>query len=550
MVRVGVRRRAADRELLAFITERCKAYAMSGNYCMAADYTLRWLDKEPRNADALALGSVLGQVVGQPTLSEKCLSVLEGSVAAGGLRVRCNAAPGGIARRVTHPKFDGTTLPNLWSEVSPSTANVVRSVAMSSGNDVPEFAHISSQPDAVVEVPVQLPPPGIETLAIGSNLEMPIIQSLLREASWATTTGGRQIPIDSSYESPIAVMAPEGSTFGRGLFATSPLKMGDTLLDEEAVLSVSSLSSSSSLLHNADHTSSLSVCFHCGERIGTPVGCTQKCTAVKYCTQACEEQALEAFHAATCEAKNPSYSHWEGQIIEDCRRPLEEAHTELASIAPAAVKGSGVRPLMRIPEVQRETGESIRAHIRHAHSALTMMGVGRLCAIAATERKHPLSVPALAILTGKTEYSTEATLIHTGALAVGLSSSLSQPHLYLDDVVSLYALLQTNGFFNALLHPKGIMATLHLFPLLSLLNHSCLPNCRLERYNANTVSTGAADFGSGQRLVTIRDVKPGEQLFINYNDELITPSAPYAVRKELLEQRGFACTCDRCLLRK
>lgn len=551
MVRVTTARRAAERDLLDFISERCKSYALSGNYCMAADYALRWLDKNPRSADALALGSVLGQIVGQPTLSEKCMSVLNSPVASGGLRARCNEAAGGVARRITQPKYVGGALPNVWSHVTPTMANVVRSVSLAAGEEPPQFEHILAGSSDVAETPIALPPPGIETLSIGSSLDLPIIQSLLTEACWASTTGGSSLPVAASYECPISVVAPEGSTFGRGLFASGPLKSGDVLLEEEAVLSINSLTSSSSIISGAGKRSPIQLCFHCGERIsGKPVECAQHCQAAAYCTDQCEEQARVAFHSQTCEARNPSYCHWEGQIAEDCRRPLEEAFSELRALTPQHVANTSVRHLMRLPEVQRESGESIRAHLRHAHSALTMLGVGRLCAIAANERRHPLSLPGLALLTGKTEYSTEATLIHTGALAVGLSGSLNQPHLYLDDVVSMYALLQTNGFFNALVHSEGILATLHLFPLLSLLNHSCIPNCRLERYNANTPRNGNSDFGSGQRLVTMRDVKPGEQLFINYNDDLITPSASYQVRRELLEQRGFMCTCDRCIMRK
>ncbi|KEG06108.1 SET and MYND domain-containing protein [Trypanosoma grayi] len=100
----------------------------------------------------------------------------------------------------------------------------------------------------------------------------------------------------------------------------------------------------------------------------------------------------------------------------------------------------------------------------------------------------------------------------------------------MEEVLSLFALVQTNEF----LLPNG-MALYHGY---SFLNHSCEPNCAL-------VGSGAMN----RHLVTLRDVREGEQLFINYNASLTT-CVSYEDRRALCQQRHFECFCPKCVRRE
>jgi SET and MYND domain-containing protein len=113
---------------------------------------------------------------------------------------------------------------------------------------------------------------------------------------------------------------------------------------------------------------------------------------------------------------------------------------------------------------------------------------------------------------------------------VTLAFALRQTHLGLEEVLLLFAAIQTNEFL--------LEAGTCLFPVLSLLNHSCVPNCEVVGPRA-----------SSKDLVALSDIRPGEQLLIDYNPQL-TGSLSYSQRKELFAQRHFECFCGKCILQK
>ena len=73
-----------------------------------------------------------------------------------------------------------------------------------------------------------------------------------------------------------------------------------------------------------------------------------------------------------------------------------------------------------------------------------------------------------------------------------------------------------------------------LFPLCSILNHSCYPNCIYV--------------SEGRRMCmrVIRDVREGEELTVNYVGLYASLEAR---RRELRESKKFVCECRRCTLR-
>lgn len=79
--------------------------------------------------------------------------------------------------------------------------------------------------------------------------------------------------------------------------------------------------------------------------------------------------------------------------------------------------------------------------------------------------------------------------------------------------------------------PSGVA----LFHQASFANHSCMPNVEW-----------IIDPGSNQiRLVALRDLAPGEELFLSY----INHKVPFEQRQQSLFGYGFTCRCPKCLLK-
>ena len=75
-----------------------------------------------------------------------------------------------------------------------------------------------------------------------------------------------------------------------------------------------------------------------------------------------------------------------------------------------------------------------------------------------------------------------------------------------------------------------------LYTTACMMNHSCDPN----------VETVYAEDGRGPvvgRVVARRDIRPGEELFQTYIDEDMDGAER---RRVLMDNYGFACTCERC----
>ncbi len=81
---------------------------------------------------------------------------------------------------------------------------------------------------------------------------------------------------------------------------------------------------------------------------------------------------------------------------------------------------------------------------------------------------------------------------------------------------------------SALISPVGVA----VYSAPSLLNHSCRPN------------TLHLFIGRQLLLKAVRDIGPGEQLFITYTDTLQLLSERQA---ELQSGYNFTCACERCL---
>ena len=73
------------------------------------------------------------------------------------------------------------------------------------------------------------------------------------------------------------------------------------------------------------------------------------------------------------------------------------------------------------------------------------------------------------------------------------------------------------------------------YALQSCMNHSCDPN-------AHAYKRAGVDTDGSAIILAKRAIEAGEEICISYIEE----SEPYHVRKSVLEDYGFACSCSRC----
>ncbi len=85
----------------------------------------------------------------------------------------------------------------------------------------------------------------------------------------------------------------------------------------------------------------------------------------------------------------------------------------------------------------------------------------------------------------------------------------------------------------------GMWWVVVLYPLTSRLNHSCNPNC-------NALTPNAVGFRGADTVIhTLRTIRAGEQLTIEYDDQI--SHWPYDMRqRSLLHSHQFKCECERC----
>lgn len=104
-------------------------------------------------------------------------------------------------------------------------------------------------------------------------------------------------------------------------------------------------------------------------------------------------------------------------------------------------------------------------------------------------------------------------------------------------IVKHVRIVKSNAFHEKVDENSRSNTTLSvIFLVTSLLNHSCAPNlCCIDHLNR-------------KYLITIRPIKKGEQLFINYCNHVGGDSD--VRRQNLIKQRGFSCECDRCVVRR
>ncbi|KPA83720.1 hypothetical protein ABB37_01968 [Leptomonas pyrrhocoris] len=477
MPRVRAARAAwyAGVELDAHLRQRAWHWAVKKNYALSAEYCIRLLNRHPQDTLGLVLGAVAGQRTRQDVFAAKCAEALQESCAR-----KCVSSTEALVQ---------LTLPTT---PVPSSKSAAASPTLPSVEEVLALRQEVAAADAAVR---DAGAAEDESIRVDSAEPLASTQQRVRRACLRCATP------------PLAeLLEPQDTTYGRGLYATRLISSRQAILGESPLL-----------VQRYDEAK----CAHClaplsarvdapGDRDALGVPCPH-CQEETYCSEGCRAAAWSQYHACSCAAQNAELAQWSRGMQE----LLHRGKVEDGGGAAAGVADSG----------------------SEARAALSCLAVAKICAMATVQQVHPLAMPGISSLRGIADYEPATALSEIGALAVALSAALRQPNLFMEEVLSLFALLQTNEFFST--------SGLALYAALSMVNHSCDPNCALVS------GSGPAQRAKPMEkfLVALRPIREGEQLFIAYNAGLTTKLS-YEDRKALCAQRHFECFCPRCLRRE
>ncbi|GET85962.1 hypothetical protein, conserved [Leishmania tarentolae] len=483
---------AAGRELDAYLRQRAWHWTVKRNYALAADYCIRLLNRHPQDTLGLVLGEVAGRYTTQDTFVAKCTQALQASCQRKGVASVTELVQRTLATMATRQRASPesltssvTQLPSADEVLALQAEDATRNSDVRDSREESLYVHNSEPPDFIHQA---------------------VRRSCLRSAT-----------------PPLAeLLEPVQTVYGRGLYAARHIQPRSSILFESPLL-----------VQRCDDTK----CAHClaplstrsgrsitkagsNEALAFGVACLH-CEHETYCSEDCRDAAWEQYHACSCASRNPELAQW----TEGMRELLHRSGAGAASCPSddASVVNCG----------------------SEARAALSCLTVAKICSMATVQQAHPLSLPGISCLRGIADYEPATALSEIGALALALSAALRQPNLYMEEVLSIFALLHTNEFFTA----SGVA----LYSVLSMLNHSCEPNCTLVSAATAPVAGehGARRHRSamGKYLVALRPIRDGEQLFIDYNAALTTKLA-YEERKALCAQRHFDCYCSRCIRRE
>lgn len=248
-----------------------------------------------------------------------------------------------------------------------------------------------------------------------------------------------------------------------------------------------------------DHTSASAVddptdrCQCCCGELTANVN-TLKCCSTRFCCKFCADLARETYHMAVC---GKDLSRFEKAYRKNLVTPERAADTMLfLRVLAGAVQNTSTHPL-QAPLVKQ----------------LTAMYDGK--------KQQPFDL--------------KTNIIESFEMLTRLDIDIFANHNF--DTWVLQTLRARIGN-NAREYFVNGRAHIAVNPLYSFFNHSCDPNVTWEDDKATC--------SSAIRMYTLRSVKAGEELFINYQTEL--SDKPYLERREVLrEWLGFDCQCIRCV---
>ncbi|XP_067328256.1 SET and MYND domain-containing protein 4 [Anolis sagrei] len=293
---------------------------------------------------------------------------------------------------------------------------------------------------------------------------------------------------------------------GRHCIAETDIVPGEVLLKEEAFVSV---------LHPGNNNVH---CHHCLRPLVASVPC-RGCSYAKYCGSACTRAAWQSYHQRECP--------FGGLLL---------AMGVFCHVALRAVLVAGFAEVARLVEEdeERTTGISIpgcNPDGRYQSSYRAVFGL-----LPHVEKHSPefkflcgFSVAALCQVVGKEPFAGKDGLNVDQDV---LGEAVLRHVLQLQCNAQAVTALRVSGCEAVARHEEVTLATA-LFPVLSLLNHSCDPNTSLA-FDGRTVAVRAS-----------RAIPRGQEILHCYGPHRCRMK-PAERRQRLLAQYFFECRCPAC----
>lgn len=320
---------------------------------------------------------------------------------------------------------------------------------------------------------------------------------------------GKENPaVNSTSDALMVLYSPDS---GRGLVAMRDIEIGEVLVVEKPF--ASTLLPTFSLIH----------CNNCCKRVISPVPCLE-CSEVVYCGESCQKTAWDAFHKYEC----------------DVLSAIREADIGLGHLAVRTILRAGLDQLKDYTdEVPMTEKEKIMAGfdaegIYDSRNYSTVYNLVSHTAERDTENLLSRSLEAV--------YLTKC-LEKTSFFGKASTKKLSAADQFMvgGHILRHLQMLPCNAHevSELAMKPKNMPESVTMeigsaiYPVLSLINHSCDPSVVRHSYGDICV------------VRAIRNIPKGIEIFDNYG--ALYPLTPCSERREkLLKQYYFMCNCIAC----
>uniref|UniRef100_A0A8D0GPQ5 Protein-lysine N-methyltransferase SMYD4 n=1 Tax=Sphenodon punctatus TaxID=8508 RepID=A0A8D0GPQ5_SPHPU len=355
---------------------------------------------------------------------------------------------------------------------------------------------------------------------------------------------------------------------GRHLVASKDIQPGETLVREEAFVSVLCPGENLSRQAGVETTCGTEVtngdlsCHHCLKPLLASVPC-HRCSSAKYCSQECAQQAWECYHRTECSLGGllltlGVFGHValravvvagfaEVRSLVNSSREDNQEHDvaeirgrHLATAAGTEEKPETAKPLIPSCDVDGKYRGSYHAVFnllphteRHSpeHKFLCSLSVAALC-------KRLAETGLEAASWGEALCKPEAAVAEAAELSPALKvlgEAMLRHVLQLQcNAQAVTAIRESGSGKSIVAHSEQVRLATALFPVTSLLNHSCEPNTSVTFHGTTA---------------TVRASLP-----IHKGQEILHCYGPHQCRMAVAERRQrlraqyfFECRCQACL---
>ncbi|XP_065157340.1 histone-lysine N-trimethyltransferase SMYD5 [Atheta coriaria] len=348
---------------------------------------------------------------------------------------------------------------------------------------------------------------------------------------------------------------------GNGLFAKRQIKSGETIFEENPLVSAQ-FSWNAAYGYNA--------CDHCLRPLETaeenvrrlsakpnivlphPECCeTNKTTitacpscGINYCSPECQQTAFKQYHQTLC-CQGEGEKH-PLQILNEfwkqCHYPPETSTVMLipriiAMIQQSPTKDETLQSFLKF--VHKHTNEEDQ-FVHKMFAEKFESGIDTLCEMT----RNAVPNEGVEQLLTPDGYRSMLALIGTNGQGVGTSAISRWAHNVMvlsvsdEDKCKLDKLI--DDLYDAMDAHAGVFLNnegVALYSLQSTCNHSCNPNAEPTFvHNNNRLS-----------LVALKDIEEGDEICISYLDECTLERSRHSRQKNLKENYLFLCACEKCL---